>query len=213
MKRCQLGAHTKHDLKVHLVWIPKYRKRVLRGKVALRVRDLIRQIAMEYEIVNLSRKVASDHIDVLVQHRPHADASMIVQWLKCISSRILLQEFAHLRKAFGGRHLGARGYPAREMLQWPHSGFHVHTGVGVSEDDRPFALRLARYCARNPKAVFFHEGGPAEGADEVTLVHGRFSRAAGTLRTPCGGSRAPPRARSLTALRAEVTVVRPWQKS
>jgi len=88
MKRCQLGAHTKHDLKVHLVWIPKYRKRVLRGKVALRVRDLIRQIAMEYEIVNLSRKVASDHIDVLVQHRPHADASMIVQWLKCISSRI-----------------------------------------------------------------------------------------------------------------------------
>ena len=30
---------------------------------------------------------------------------------------------------------------------------HVHTGVGVSEDDRPFALRLARYCARNPLAL------------------------------------------------------------
>ena len=39
------------------------------------------------------------------------------------------------------------------MLQWPHSGFHVHAGVGVSKDDRPCALRLARYCARNPLAL------------------------------------------------------------
>ena len=39
------------------------------------------------------------------------------------------------------------------MLQWPHSGFHVHAGVGVPEDDRAFALRLARSCARNPVAL------------------------------------------------------------
>jgi hypothetical protein len=39
---------------------------------------------------------------------------------------------------------------AQGMLQWPHSGFQVHAGVGVPEDDRAFALRLARYCARNP---------------------------------------------------------------
>jgi putative transposase len=107
-----LGAHTKHDLKVYLVWIPKYRKKVLTGQIALRVRDLIRQIAMEHEIVILSGKVASDHIHVLVAYRPHVDVSMIVQWLKGISSRILLQEFAHLEKLFWGRHLWARGYLA-----------------------------------------------------------------------------------------------------
>jgi hypothetical protein len=39
---------------------------------------------------------------------------------------------------------------AEGMLQWPHSGFHVHAGVGVSEDDRPVARRFARYCAPNP---------------------------------------------------------------
>jgi hypothetical protein len=33
---------------------------------------------------------------------------------------------------------------AQGILQWPHSGFRVHTGVGVPEDDRAFALRLAR---------------------------------------------------------------------
>ena len=42
---------------------------------------------------------------------------------------------------------------AQAMLQWPHSGFHAHDSVWVSEDDRPFAERLARYCARNPVAL------------------------------------------------------------
>ena len=112
MKRYQLGAHTKHDLKVHLIWVPKYRKKILVGEVALRVRDLLRQIAMEHELAILSGKVASDHIHVLVAYRPHVDVSMLVQWLKGISSRILLQEFPHLRKAFGGRHFWARGYLA-----------------------------------------------------------------------------------------------------
>src|SRR5487761_439315 len=108
----QVGAHTKHDLKVHLVWVPKYRKKVLTGQVALRGCALIRQIVMEHEVTILSGKVASGHIHVLVAYRPHVDVSMIVQWLKGISSRILLQEFVHLRKQFWGRHLWARGYLA-----------------------------------------------------------------------------------------------------
>lgn len=49
------------------MWIAKYRKKVLTGQVALRVRDLTRQIAMEHEITILSGKVASDHIHVLVK--------------------------------------------------------------------------------------------------------------------------------------------------
>ncbi len=112
MKQYRLGAHTKYDLQVHVVWIPKYRKRVLCGEVAIRVRDLIRQIADEHELRIVSGKVASDHIHVLLSYRPHQDVSMIMQWLKGISSRVLLQEFAHLRKVCWGRHLWARGYLA-----------------------------------------------------------------------------------------------------
>jgi len=44
--------------------------------------------------------------------RPTQDISKIVLWLKCISSRILLSEFAHLRKQFGGSRLWAQGYLA-----------------------------------------------------------------------------------------------------
>lgn len=107
-----MGAHTKSDLKVHLVWVPKYRKAVLTGEVAIRARDLIRQIAMEHEIEIISGKVARDHVHVFVSYRPTQQVSQIMQWFKGISSRVVLQEFPYLRKKFWGRHLWARGYLA-----------------------------------------------------------------------------------------------------
>jgi len=112
MRLYKLGAHTKTDLKVHLVWVPKYRKRVLTGQVAIRVRDLLRQIALEHEIEIITGKVASDHIHMFVSYRPTQNVSKIVQWLKGISSRMMLSEFPHLKKRFWGRHLWARGYLA-----------------------------------------------------------------------------------------------------
>jgi hypothetical protein len=42
---------------------------------------------------------------------------------------------------------------AQSMLAWPHSGFHVHDGVWVPAEERTFATRLARYCARHPVAL------------------------------------------------------------
>jgi len=50
MRRYQIGDHTKTDLKVHLVWVPKYRKKVLNGEIAIRARDILRQIAMEHDL-------------------------------------------------------------------------------------------------------------------------------------------------------------------
>lgn len=103
-----MGAHTKTDLKVHLVWVPKYRKKALTGEVAIRVRD----IAIEHDLEVISGKVATDHVHMFIGYNPSQDISMIVQWLKGISSRVLLSEFAHLRRQFWGQHLRARGYLA-----------------------------------------------------------------------------------------------------
>ena len=112
MRRYRYGAHTKTDLKVHVIWIPKYRKPVLTGEVAVRVRELIRRIAAEHEIEIVSGKVARDHVHVFLSYRPTQDVSQIVQRLKGISSRVLLQEFPRRRKQFWGRHFWARGYLA-----------------------------------------------------------------------------------------------------
>ena len=60
MRRYQIGSHTKTDLKVHIVWFPKYRKGVLTGQVAVRTRDVLRQIAMEHELDIISGKVSTE---------------------------------------------------------------------------------------------------------------------------------------------------------
>jgi putative transposase len=140
MRRYQLGAHTRSDLKVHLIWIPKYRKKVLVGPVAVRARDVLRQIALEHELDIITGKVASDHVHMFISYRPSQDVSKIVQWLKGISSRILLSEFPHLKKQFWGRHLWARGYLAvssgnitDEMIQ---QYIQEQEGEPVTDDSR-----------------------------------------------------------------------------
>ena len=112
IKSYRKTSHSKYDLKVHLIWIPKYRKRVLTGKVAERARDLLRQICMEHEVHIISGKVSAEHVHMFVSYNPQISISKLVQYLKGTSSRILLQEFTHLRKQFWGRHLWGRGYMA-----------------------------------------------------------------------------------------------------
>ena len=112
MRRYRTNSHSKYDLKVHLIWVPKYRKRVLTGAVAERVRDVLRQISMEHEVHIISGKVSSDHVHMFLSYRPQLALSKLVQYLKGGSSRIMLQEFPRLRKQFWGRHLWARGYMA-----------------------------------------------------------------------------------------------------
>ena len=81
MRRYRVGAHTKTDLKVHLVWVPKYRKKVLTGEVAIRVRDLLKQIAIEHELEVISGKVATRCVpitSVIIRAR----YQQMVQWLR-----------------------------------------------------------------------------------------------------------------------------------
>ena len=137
MRRYRLSSHAKYDLKVHLVWCPKY---VLTGQVATRVRDLLRQIAAENELEIISGKVAADHVHMFISYRAHQSISRIVQWLKGTSSRVLLQEFPHLKKQYWGRHLWARGYFAvtsgtitDEMI---NEYINVQEGEAVQDDSR-----------------------------------------------------------------------------
>ena len=99
-----------YDCKFHLVWITKYRKRVLVGLVAERVRELIRQICKTNEIDILKGHVSKDHVHLFVSVPPSISVSKLVQQLKGKSSYKLLQENKQLQKEFWGRHLWGRGY-------------------------------------------------------------------------------------------------------
>lgn len=102
-------AHTRFDIKLHLVWITKYRKKLLRGDVGVRLRQIVRTIRAELEVEILKGHVSVDHVHLFVSCPPHVSASYLMQRAKGESSRRLMQEFSHLNKASWGRHLWARG--------------------------------------------------------------------------------------------------------
>ena len=112
MRSYRTNSHSKYDLKVHIVWVPKYRKRILTGKVAERTKDLLRQICMKHEVHIISGKIVADHVHMFVSYKPQLALSKLVQYLKGGSSRILFEEFGYLKKQLWGRHLWARGYMA-----------------------------------------------------------------------------------------------------
>ena len=103
-------AHSVYDLKYHVVWITKYRKPVLRGDIALRTRELLRQTCQQLDVYIVSGHVSPDHIHLLVSVPPNIAISDLVQRLKGRSSRRLLQEYTELSRQFWGRHMWARGY-------------------------------------------------------------------------------------------------------
>ena len=138
MRHYRTTAHSKYDLKVHLIFIPKYRKRVLYGQIGTGVRDLIRQICTEIDVEIISGKVAPDHVHLFVSYPPHLSVSTLMQKVKGKSSYKLMSLFTELRKIFWGRHFWARGYCAvssgnitDEMIQTyieTQEGENIHHG-------------------------------------------------------------------------------------
>lgn len=110
MSKYRRGARTIYEIKYHLVWVTKYRYRVLTGEVARRARELVRQTCLSLDVRIEKGHVSKDHVHVLVSSPPTVSPSKLMQRIKGRSSRKLQQEFAHLRKRYWGRHFWARGY-------------------------------------------------------------------------------------------------------
>ena len=104
------GSHTKHDIKYHFIWCTKYRHKVLRGGIAHRLRELIRQGCETRGITIVMGSVGSDHVHLLVSCPTELSPSKIAQYLKGRSSKLIQEEFPELKKRFWGQHLWARGY-------------------------------------------------------------------------------------------------------
>ena len=104
------SAHATYYLKYHVTWITKYRYKILRGRVAERARDLIRQICQAREVVIVRGAVSPDHIHILLSVPPQLAPAKLVPYIKGRASRRLQEEFPELRKRYWGQHLWARGY-------------------------------------------------------------------------------------------------------
>ena len=115
MARYRTGGHTKYRLQYHIVWIPKYRKRVLRGKVSIRLRQLL------YEACRINRRwiselsIQDDHVHVMIQLNASDSVGEAVQRLKGGTSRVIRQEYPELEEFLWGDSLWADGYFAESV--------------------------------------------------------------------------------------------------
>jgi len=110
MENYRKSSHTVYDLKYHIVWITKYRKPILRGEIAERVRALIREICKAKDVEILKGHISRDHEHIFISVPPHISISQMVQAIKGKSSRKMMMEYKSLNRAFWGRHMWARGY-------------------------------------------------------------------------------------------------------
>ena len=109
------GSHTVYDLQYHVVWITKYRYKVLRDKVAERLRELLKQGCVARDITIIRGSVGKDHVHMLISCPPTLAPCKIMQYLKGRSSKMLQEEFPELRKKYWGQHLWAGGYFIRTV--------------------------------------------------------------------------------------------------
>ena len=103
-------SHTVFHHRFHIVWITKYRYRVLQGELRLRIRELIAQASEELGVRVVNGILSADHVHIFVEIPPHISVSEFVKLVKGRSSRKVQQEFPEIRKKYWGCHFWGRGF-------------------------------------------------------------------------------------------------------
>ena len=99
-------------LTVHLVWVTKYRYKVLTGDIQKRCRELLIQVCDTEDVRILSGVVSKDHIHMHIEYPPSVSLSNLLKRMKGRTSRLLQKEYTELSKRYWGKHLWGIGYGA-----------------------------------------------------------------------------------------------------
>ena len=104
------GAHTLHRLMYHIVWIPKYRKRILVGRLAERLKELFYECAEinGWKIHELN--IQENHVHMILQITTSISPAKAVQLMKGGTSKIVREEFPELKEFLWGKSFWGDGY-------------------------------------------------------------------------------------------------------
>ena len=103
-------CHTKWECKYHVVWIPKYRRKVLYGQLRRHLGDLLHGLARQKESQILEGHLCMDHIHMLISVPPKYSVSQVVGYLKGKSAIHIARTYLGQRRNFNGMHFWARGF-------------------------------------------------------------------------------------------------------
>ena len=109
------GEHTTHKLRYHLVWIPKYRKRILKGKIASHLKGLFFEACRMNKWWIEELAIQEDHVHMIIQLWPRESVSEVVQKLKGGTSRVIRSAHPELEEFLWGDSFWSDGYFAETV--------------------------------------------------------------------------------------------------
>jgi putative transposase len=103
-------AHMKWMCKYHIVFTPKYRRKMIYNQYREDVREIIKQLCSYKGVEILGGNVMSDHVHILVSIPPKMSVSSFMGYLKGKSALMMFDRHANLKYKFGNRHFWSEGY-------------------------------------------------------------------------------------------------------
>jgi putative transposase len=85
-----------YSCKYHVVWCPKYRRKVLVGKIEARLKELIQETCLELQSELIELEIMPDHVHLLLEVDPQFGVHKLIKAIKAKTSRILRKEFKEL---------------------------------------------------------------------------------------------------------------------
>lgn len=103
-------THSKWRCKYHIVFAPKFRRKVIYGKLRAEIGQILRKLCERKGVKIIEAECCPDHIHMLVEIPPHLSVSQFMGYLKSKSSLMIFERFANLKYKYGNRHFWCRGY-------------------------------------------------------------------------------------------------------
>lgn len=103
-------SHTKWVCKYHIVFTPKYRRKIIYNQYKESIRDIIKQLCVYKGVEIIEGHLMPDHIHMLVSIPPKISVSSFMGYLKGKSALMIFDKHANLKYKFGNRHFWAEGY-------------------------------------------------------------------------------------------------------
>ena len=110
MNSVQSLSHTAWECKYHVVWIPKYRKKQLYGKLRKHLGTYLKDLARQKDSEILEGHLMADHIHMLISIPPKHAISTVIGFMKGKSAIHIARTYVGQRKNFTGQNFWARGY-------------------------------------------------------------------------------------------------------
>ena len=103
-------SHTRWNCKYYIVFIPKYRRKEIYGKIRIDIGQIIRQLCAYKDVEIIEAHAMSDHIHMLVRIPPKIAVSNFMGYLKGKSSLMIFERHANLKYKYGNRNFWAKGF-------------------------------------------------------------------------------------------------------